>query len=132
MLVVARETGSLTNYSEKQDPAKDHRCHKGYRPNESRLEEGMQNRVMHVGAKQQPVGVKAESNQGRTLDEPPPLHPNGRTARNFFEIMYARMASRVGEDGVITQDELDEGFTVEDIPEIQLPEEKRIGFHRRN
>ncbi len=57
---------------------------------------------------------------------------NGRTARNFFEIMYARMASRVGEDGVITQDELDEGFTVEDIPEIQLPEEKRIGFHRRN
>ena len=54
---------------------------------------------------------------------------NGRLARNFFEIMYARMASRVGEDDVITQDELDEGFTAEDIPDQQLPEEKRFGFY---
>ena len=54
---------------------------------------------------------------------------NGRLARNLFEIMYARMASRVGEDGIITQDELNEGFSVEDIPDLELPEDKKIGFY---
>jgi len=54
---------------------------------------------------------------------------NGRLARNLFEIMYARMATRIGEDGIITQDELNEGFSVEDIPDLELLEEKKIGFY---
>jgi len=54
---------------------------------------------------------------------------NGRMARNFFETMFARMAARVGEDGVITKEELVEGFALEDIPEIDIPPERPIGFH---
>jgi len=54
---------------------------------------------------------------------------NGRMARNFFETMFARMAARVGEDGVITKEELAEGFALEDIPEIDVPQKRPIGFH---
>lgn len=40
---------------------------------------------------------------------------NGRFIRNVFEAMYTRMATRVGADGVITDDEL-AGFEPEDVP----------------
>jgi len=43
--------------------------------------------------------------------------------------MFARMAARVGEDGVITEEELAEGFALEDIPEIDVPQKRPIGFH---
>ena len=49
---------------------------------------------------------------------PESLNGNGRFARNLFEHSYAHMASRVNEDGVITEDELKEGFAVEDIPKV--------------
>ena len=54
---------------------------------------------------------------------------NGRLARNFFETMYIRMAARVNEDGVITEEELAEGFALEDIPEIDISQKRPFGFH---
>jgi len=50
---------------------------------------------------------------------------NGRFARNIFELSYARMASRVGEDGVITDEELAEGLQVEDLPEVKSEGSRR-------
>ena len=50
---------------------------------------------------------------------------NGRFARNIFELSYARMASRVGEDGIITDEELTEGFQVEDLPEVESGSARR-------
>ena len=47
---------------------------------------------------------------------------NGRLARNLFEEMYRRMAVRVGEDGVITDEEIDAGFTIEDVPNVSTDE----------
>ena len=61
---------------------------------------------------------------------PESLNGNGRFARNLFEHSYARMASRVNEDGVITEDELKEGFMIQDIPEIEVPEKRQVGFHK--
>ena len=61
---------------------------------------------------------------------PESLNGNGRFARNLFEHSYAHMASRVNEDGVITEDELKEGFAVEDIPKVDVPEKRQVGFHR--
>ena len=49
--------------------------------------------------------------------------------RNLFEEMYRRMAVRVGEDGVITEEELAEGFTVDDVPGVALKEEYRPGTY---
>ena len=63
-------------------------------------------------------------------DLPESLNGNGRFARNLFEHSYAHMASRVNEDGVITEDELKEGFAVEDIPKVDVPEKRQVGFHR--
>ena len=55
---------------------------------------------------------------------------NGRFARNIFELSYARMASRVSEDGIITDEELAAGFQVEDLPEVESgsPRRHRPGF----
>jgi len=47
---------------------------------------------------------------------------NGRFARNLFEEMYRRMAVRVGEDGVITDEEMEEGFTSADVPNVSVVE----------
>lgn len=56
---------------------------------------------------------------------------NGRFARNLFETMYGRMAARVGEDGIITEEEIAEGFTADDIPDYETPPEKPgFGFQR--
>jgi len=60
---------------------------------------------------------------------PEALNGNGRLARNLFEEMYRRMAVRVGEDGVITEEELAEGFTVDDVPKVALKEEYRPGTY---
>jgi len=44
---------------------------------------------------------------------------NGRFVRNLFEEMYARMAVRVGADGIITDDELEE-FHADDVPVVEV------------
>ena len=89
--------------------------------------------IFALECKQHEIGLSPEVRDGllqhfRNLPNEQ-RNGNGRLARNLFENMYARMASRVGEDGVITKDELDEGFTAEDIPDLQLPDEKPFGFY---
>jgi len=54
---------------------------------------------------------------------------NARSVRNLFNSMYAAMASRVHEDGVVTDDEL-KGFEVSDVPALGEREvRRRPGFH---
>jgi hypothetical protein len=55
---------------------------------------------------------------------------NGRFVRNLFEEMYARMAVRVGADGIITDDELEE-FHAEDVPVVEaMTQYAGFGFGR--
>jgi hypothetical protein len=43
--------------------------------------------------------------------------------------MFENMAIRLGENGTFTQEEVTEGFTVDDIPEVSFEEEPpRFGF----
>ena len=54
---------------------------------------------------------------------------NGRLSRNLFEEMFRNMAVRVGEDGVITDEELAEGFSVDDVPKSGTEEEYVPGLY---
>ena len=91
--------------------------------------------IFEVEAKNYEINVSEEVREVLLgiFEKLPPesLNGNGRFVRNLFEHSYARMASRVNEDGVITEDEVKEGFAIEDIPEVEVPEKRQIGFHRQ-
>ena len=53
---------------------------------------------------------------------------NGRLVRNTFEEMYANMAMRFNEDGVITNEELKSGFEPEDVPVFVATKQRKVGF----
>ena len=53
---------------------------------------------------------------------------NGRLVRNTFEEMYANMAMRFNEDGVITDEELKSGFEPEDVPIFVPTKQRKVGF----
>ncbi len=47
---------------------------------------------------------------------------NARLARNLVSEMFENMAVRLGENGTFAQEEITEGFTVDDIPEVNSEE----------
>jgi len=66
------------------------------------------------------AGVRARLAEYIDAVPSPVREGNGRFMRNLFEAMYARMASRALEDGVIERHEITM-FTTADVPETGLP-----------
>lgn len=87
--------------------------------------------LIEAGKYEIPVSDGITSALKRFFGSLPPddLNGNGRLARNTFEEMYASMATRFNEDGVITNEEIRSGFDLEDIP-VNAPKKskKTIGF----
>ena len=72
--------------------------------------------------------VRSAVAQFISASHPVTRNGNGRFIRNLFGEMYARMAERVNDDQQITDEEIQLGFSVEDVPDLNVVGPDRQGM----